>query len=86
MASVLDDPVQLIVVAIVLAACAGLIGLPIAMLVVHSYGQWGAFGRTIFGWSLFGQPWSVGFADAAKWLAKNKIAAVHNHQHPDHQT
>jgi hypothetical protein len=21
-----------------------------------------------------------------QWLAKNKIAAVHNHQHPDHQT
>jgi hypothetical protein len=21
-----------------------------------------------------------------QWLAKKKIAAVHNHQHPDHQT
>jgi iron(III) transport system permease protein len=33
----LDDPAQLLVVAIVLAACGGLVGFPIAMLVAHSF-------------------------------------------------
>jgi iron(III) transport system permease protein len=33
----LDDPAQLFVVAIVLAACGGLVGFPIAMLVAHSF-------------------------------------------------
>ncbi|HEY4405969.1 MAG TPA: iron ABC transporter permease [Xanthobacteraceae bacterium] len=33
----LDDPAQVLVVAIVLAACGGLVGFPIAMLVAHSF-------------------------------------------------
>src|SRR5450631_1112486 len=33
----LDDPAQLLVVAIVLAACGGLVAFPIAMLVAHSF-------------------------------------------------
>jgi phosphatidylglycerophosphate synthase len=41
----------------------------IAILVVESYGQWGAFGEVVFGFKLFGSPWSVGFTALAKWVA-----------------
>jgi CDP-diacylglycerol--glycerol-3-phosphate 3-phosphatidyltransferase len=41
----------------------------ISILVVHSYGQWGAVGQVIFGGVLFGRPWSSWFSEGAKWLA-----------------
>jgi len=42
----------------------------IAILVVASYPQWGAFGQVIFGWCLFnGTAWSISFEEAAKWVA-----------------
>lgn len=41
----------------------------IAILVVHAYGDWGAVGRTIFGWHIFQRPWVEGFSDIALWLA-----------------
>jgi CDP-diacylglycerol--glycerol-3-phosphate 3-phosphatidyltransferase len=34
----------------------------ISVLVLHSYGQWGAFGQAVFGFSVWGSsPWVVGF-------------------------
>jgi CDP-diacylglycerol--glycerol-3-phosphate 3-phosphatidyltransferase len=42
----------------------------IAILVLHSYDQWGKLGPAVFGWGLGGpQPWIYWFADVAKWLA-----------------
>ena len=41
----------------------------IATLVVESYPQWGGIGTTVFGFDLFGMPWSAGFANLAKWVA-----------------
>lgn len=42
----------------------------IAILVMHSYDQWGSFGRTVFGSSLSGPvPWINWFAVVALWLA-----------------
>ena len=41
----------------------------IAILVVQSYPQWGAFGETIFGFQIFGVAWSFGFAQLSKWVA-----------------
>jgi CDP-diacylglycerol---glycerol-3-phosphate 3-phosphatidyltransferase len=42
----------------------------IAILVLHSYDQWGKLGPAVFGWSLGGpQPWIWWFADIAKWVA-----------------
>jgi len=41
----------------------------IAILVVESYPQWGGIGTAVFGFELFGTPWSVGFANLAKWVA-----------------
>lgn len=42
----------------------------IAILVLHSYDQWGNPGRAVFGWSFGGQvPWIDWFANFAKWLA-----------------
>ena len=40
-----------------------------AILVLHSYTQWGRIGRAVFGWSISGTPWIVGFAEVAVWLA-----------------
>jgi CDP-diacylglycerol--glycerol-3-phosphate 3-phosphatidyltransferase len=42
----------------------------IAILVLHSYDQWGKLGPAIFGWSMGGpHPWIYWFAELAKWLA-----------------
>src|SRR2546423_15191651 len=41
----------------------------IAILVLHSYDQWGAVGRVVFGWSLFGAPWLTWFTRLAIWVA-----------------
>jgi CDP-diacylglycerol--glycerol-3-phosphate 3-phosphatidyltransferase len=42
----------------------------IAILVVASYPQWGAFGQAIFGWCLFNDTaWSISFQEVAKWVA-----------------
>jgi len=42
----------------------------IAILVLHSYDQWGSLGRAVFGCSLAGSvPWIQWFADLAKWVA-----------------
>lgn len=41
----------------------------IAILVVASYPQWGSPGRVIFGFDLFGRPWSLWFTEASKWVA-----------------
>ena len=42
----------------------------IAILVLHSYQEWGVIGRNIFGLHLFhGPPWVEWFAPVAKWLA-----------------
>ena len=41
----------------------------IAILVVQSYAQWGQLGELVFGFKLFGAPWSVGFTALAKWVA-----------------
>jgi CDP-diacylglycerol--glycerol-3-phosphate 3-phosphatidyltransferase len=40
----------------------------IALLVQHGYGEWGAVGRVVFGWHLFGQAWVVPFAAFSLWL------------------
>lgn len=41
----------------------------ISILVLHSYGQWGAIGRAVFAFNLFGQPWVITFTEIAKWFA-----------------
>jgi len=41
----------------------------ISILVLASYPQWGSFGETIFGFQIFGRPWSVWFTEASKWIA-----------------
>jgi CDP-diacylglycerol--glycerol-3-phosphate 3-phosphatidyltransferase len=41
----------------------------IAILVLHAYGDWGAFGQAIFGWHIGDKPWVVPFSEIAKWLA-----------------
>ena len=42
----------------------------IAILVLHSYQDWGVVGRAIFGFQLFGgPPWVEWFASASKWVA-----------------
>jgi CDP-diacylglycerol---glycerol-3-phosphate 3-phosphatidyltransferase len=42
----------------------------IAILVLHSYADWGPVGRAVFGFPLVGGiPWVVTFAEAAKWVA-----------------
>lgn len=41
----------------------------IAILVLHAYQDWGAFGETIFGWHIDGKSWVVLFSEAAKWIA-----------------
>jgi len=39
----------------------------IAILVVQSHDEWGWFG-TLFAWPVFAKPWSVWFAELAKWV------------------
>ena len=41
----------------------------ISLLVLAGYEQWGAVGRFIFGWNLFGQPWINSFTLAAVWVS-----------------
>jgi len=41
----------------------------ISILVLHAYGDWGAFGQAIFGWHLGAHAWVVPFSEIAKWLA-----------------
>jgi len=42
----------------------------IAILVLHSYEEWGSLGRAIFGWHLVAdRPWVEWFTPAAKWVA-----------------
>ena len=42
----------------------------IAILVLHSYGDWGAAGRAVFGFAVVGQaPWIETFTELAKWVA-----------------
>lgn len=41
----------------------------IAILVLHSYDQWGAAGRATFGAEIYGAPWAFWFTEAAKWVA-----------------
>jgi CDP-diacylglycerol---glycerol-3-phosphate 3-phosphatidyltransferase len=40
----------------------------ISVLVLASYSEWGPLG-TIFGWPVFGRPWSYWFTEAALWVA-----------------
>ena len=41
----------------------------ISILVEHSYEQWGAAGRAVFGMQIFGAPWVNGFAQVSIWVA-----------------
>ena len=42
----------------------------IAILVVHSYPDWGRLGQSLFGWRLIWDgPWVAWFAEVAKWIA-----------------
>src|SRR5712671_2871565 len=42
----------------------------IAILILHSYEQWGSIGRAIFGRHIFSdQPWAFWFTDWSKWIA-----------------
>jgi CDP-diacylglycerol--glycerol-3-phosphate 3-phosphatidyltransferase len=42
----------------------------IAILVLHSYGDWGPVGKAVFGFPVAGgTPWAVMFAELAKWVA-----------------
>src|SRR6266404_3414782 len=41
----------------------------IAILVLMSYQEWGAMGRYIFGFHLFGKPWVVWFTPLAIWVS-----------------
>jgi CDP-diacylglycerol--glycerol-3-phosphate 3-phosphatidyltransferase len=42
----------------------------IALLVKHSYGDWGGFGKAIFGFQLgFHGPWVDWFSELSKWVA-----------------
>ncbi|MDB6022050.1 MAG: pgsA, partial [Pedosphaera sp.] len=41
----------------------------IAILVFHSYQEWGAVGRAVFGFDLFGRPWAAWFTPLSIWVA-----------------
>jgi CDP-diacylglycerol--glycerol-3-phosphate 3-phosphatidyltransferase len=41
----------------------------IAVLTVRAYPQWGAAGEAVFGWEVFGKPWSPQFAQLSIWVA-----------------
>jgi len=41
----------------------------LAVLVMLSHREWGAFGELVFGWKVNGQSWGALFATAAKWVA-----------------
>lgn len=41
----------------------------VAVLVLISYQQWGAFGSSVFGWNLGGKPWINWFTPISQWVA-----------------
>lgn len=41
----------------------------ISILVLHSYEDWGVVGKAVFGWNLFGAPWSSRFTEVSIWVA-----------------
>ena len=41
----------------------------LAVLVFMSYTQWGVFGETVVGFTLFDRPWIVWVAEISKWVA-----------------
>src|SRR5713226_3836943 len=41
----------------------------ISVLVLMSYRQWCVAGQSVFGFSIFGQPWVAGFTALSKWVA-----------------
>jgi len=41
----------------------------LAILVLMSYQEWGAFGRVVFGFSIFGKPWVEWFAPISIWVS-----------------
>jgi CDP-diacylglycerol--glycerol-3-phosphate 3-phosphatidyltransferase len=41
----------------------------ISILILASYQQWGTVGQAIFGFELFGAPWSKWVTEASKWVA-----------------
>lgn len=41
----------------------------VSILVLVSYEQWGAVGKAIFGFHVFGGPWVSGFTELSKWVA-----------------
>ena len=41
----------------------------IAVFVFHSYEEWGAVGKAIFGFDLFGHPWITWFMPLSLWVA-----------------
>ena len=41
----------------------------LAILVLMSYQEWGAFGRVVFGFSVFGKPWVELFAPVSVWIS-----------------
>jgi CDP-diacylglycerol--glycerol-3-phosphate 3-phosphatidyltransferase len=41
----------------------------ISILVLHSYQQWGVVGEAVFGFNLFGRPWTTWFTPLSIWLA-----------------
>jgi CDP-diacylglycerol---glycerol-3-phosphate 3-phosphatidyltransferase len=41
----------------------------ISILVLHSYQQWGVFGETVFGFKVFGEPWTQWFTVISIWIA-----------------
>jgi CDP-diacylglycerol---glycerol-3-phosphate 3-phosphatidyltransferase len=41
----------------------------LAILVFHSYQDWGAFGATVFGFNLGGRPWVDWFTPLSIWVA-----------------
>ena len=60
---------QLCVVALTHPTCILVHEDEISILVLHSYQQWGVVGETVFGFKLFGEPWTEWFTEIAIWLA-----------------
>lgn len=41
----------------------------ISILILASYPQWGAFGKAVFEFPIFGSPWVRGFTELSKWVS-----------------
>ena len=41
----------------------------IAILVLHSYSEWGTIGQAIFGWHIANAPWIARFTEVSLWVA-----------------